>query len=160
MRDRLLRLLLPAILLGFSGMASSDNMIMGRVPLRAEIVIEYVLESIEGHGYTIAHIQLCDGGLTEFGYKSDLYRVVFFGKIDEVRRISERYPELVSYLPLKIAVIAEKDETLLTVLNPESLTTFFTDQELQIQLGRWESDLNSIFKDVRRSIASRPAAVE
>ena len=39
---------------------------------------------------------------------------------------------------LKIAVIAEKDETLLTVLNPEALAPFFPDDEaLQIQLGRW-----------------------
>ena len=113
--------------------------------------------SIEEHGYTIAHLQLCDGGMTDFGYKSDLYRVVFFGKIDEVRWISREYPELVSYLPLKIAVIAEKDETLLTVLNPEALVPFFADEAIQIQLGRWQSDLESIFSDVRRQTASHDA---
>jgi hypothetical protein len=85
---------------------------------------------------------------------------VFFGKIDEVRMISERYPELVSYLPLKIAVIAEKDETLLAVLNPEALAPFFPDEELQIQFGRWNSDLLSILKDVRRGIAGHVAATE
>ena len=91
--------------------------------------------------------------MTDFGYESDLYRVVFFGKIDEVQRISSDYPELVSYLPLKIAVIAEKDETLLTVLSPEALVPFFADEAIQIQLGRWQNDLNSIFDDVRRATA-------
>lgn len=160
MSMRLLHSLSVVGLLLFSGIASADNMIMGRVPLRAEIAIEYVLGSIEEHGYTVAHIQLCDGGLSEFGYKSDLYRVVFFGKIDEVRNLSERYPEMVSYLPLKIAVIAEKDETLLTVLDPEALTRFFADQEIRIQLGRWKSDLTSIFTDVRRSAGRHSAAAE
>ena len=102
-------------------------------------------------------LQLCDGGMTDFGYKSDFYRVVFFGKIEEVRTISESYPELVAYLPLKIAVIAEADETLLTVLNPETLAPFFADQAVQTQLGRWRSDLVSILSDVRRSVAHRLA---
>ena len=154
------RALLFAGLLMFAGFSCAENMIMGRVPMRAELVIEYVKSSVEEHGYSIAHIQLCDGGMTDFGYKSDLYRVVFFGKIAEVRMISERYPELVSYLPLKIAVIAEKDETLLTVLNPEALSPYFADEELQIQFGRWKSDLLSIFEDVRRSTAQHLAAAD
>ena len=124
MKPGFLRLLAMLVLSGASAAVSADNMIMGRAALRAEIVLEYVKSSIEEHGYSIAHVQLCDGGMKDFGYTSDVYRVVFFGKIDEVRRISESHPELVSYLPLKIAVIAEKDETLLSVLNPEALAPF------------------------------------
>lgn len=158
MTMRLLQGLLAAFAMLFASLATADNMLMGRVPLRAEVVLEYVKTSIEEHGYSIAHIQLCDGGMKDFGYESDFYRVVFFGKIDEVRMISARYPELVSYLPLKIAVIAEKDETLLTVLNPEALAPYFDDETLQIQLGRWHSDLVSILEDVRREIGHRIAA--
>ena len=122
-----------------------------------EIVFAYAKSSIEEHGYSVAHIQLCDGGMTDFGYKTDFYRVLFFGKLAEVRRISEKYPELVSYVPLKLAVIAEKDDTLLTVLNPEVLAPYFADAEVQIQLSRWHSDLESILDDVRRSIGKRIA---
>ena len=160
MSKKLTRILLLAASLLLAGGSGAESMIMGRVSMHAEIVIEYVKSSIEEHGYTVAHIQLCDGGMTDFGYESDLYRVVFFGKIDEVRMISRRHPELVSYLPLKIAVIAEKDETLLAVLNPEALAPFFPDEELQIQFGRWNSDLLSILKDVRRGIAGHIAANE
>ncbi len=146
-------------LVALSAAVHADNMLMSRIPMRAEIVLEYVKTSIEEHGYAVAHVQLCDGGMADFGYTSDTYRVVFFGKVEETRMISARYPELVSYLPLKIAVIAEKDETLLTVLNPEALEPFFADQEIQVQLGRWASDLNSIFDDVRRATGKRIAAV-
>jgi uncharacterized protein (DUF302 family) len=147
-----------AVMLFLSGFAQADNMLMSRIPMRAELVLEYVKSSIEEHGYTIAHLQLCDGGMKDFGYESDLYRVAFFGKVDEVRMISSRYPELVSYLPLKIAVIAEKDDTLVTVLNPEALSPFYAEEEIQIQLGRWHSDLVSILEDVRRAIGKRIAA--
>lgn len=151
------RLLLAALLL--AGPAGADNMLMARVPLQAEVTLEYVYASIREHGYRIAHLQLCDGGMTEAGYKSDVYRVVFFGKVEEVRMISDRYPELVSYLPLKIAVIAEKEETLLAALNPEALEPFYSDETLHIQLGRWQNDIVSIFDDVRRGVASRAAAM-
>ena len=132
---------LLAVLCLLTTAAAAENMLMGRIPMRAEIVLEYVKTSVEEHGYSVAHIQLCDGGMADFGYKSDFYRVVFFGKVQEVRVIAERYPELVSYVPLKIAVIAEKDETLLAVLNPQALAPFYADEEVQIQLSRWYSDL-------------------
>lgn len=144
-------LLLVLTLLVSSAASMADNMVMSRIAMRAEIVLEYVKTSVEEHGYDIAHLQLCDGGMKDFGYESDVYRVVFFGKVDEVRWISEHHPELVSYLPLKIAVIAEGDETLITALNPEVLSPFFADRSVQIQVGRWSNDLNSIFQDVRRS---------
>jgi uncharacterized protein (DUF302 family) len=150
---RVLRVLLLTTLL--SGAASADNMLMGRVPLAADIVFAYAQTSIEEHGYNVAHVQTCDDGLGDFGYKTDFYRVLFFGKVEEVRRISADYPELVSYLPLKLAVIAERDETLLTVLNPEALAPFFADEAVQIQLGRWHSDLVSILNDVARATAAR-----
>jgi uncharacterized protein (DUF302 family) len=141
-----------------AGGAQADNMLMTRVALDAEITFAYVKSSIEEHGYRISHIQTCDAGMGDFGYETDFYQVLFFGKVEEVRMISDHYPELVAYLPLKLAVIAEKDESLLTVLNPEALAPFFDDERVQIQLGRWHSDLVSIFEDVRSQIAARLAA--
>lgn len=152
---RLLTVLGLVLPLLAGGGAQASSMLMSRIPMHAEIVLEYVKSSVEEHGYSIAHLQLCDGGMTDFGYETDVYRVVFFGKIDEVRMISERYPELVSYLPLKIAVIAEQGETLITVLNPEALAPFFADEEIRIQLGRWYNDLVSILDDVRRATGKR-----
>lgn len=155
MRARYLFVLVA--LLSLTALARADNMLMGRVALKAEIVMAYVKTSITEHGYAIAHTQLCDSGMGDFGYETDFYQTVFFGKVDEARLISEHYPELAPYIPLKIAVIAEKGETLLVALNPEALAPFYDDERIQIQLGRWHSDINSIFDDVRRAIASRPA---
>jgi hypothetical protein len=63
---------------------------------------------------------------------------------------------------LKLAIIAERDETLLTVLNPESLAPFFANEAVQIQLARWHNDLVSILDDIARATAQHgttPASV-
>ena len=73
MKPVLLRSLALLLLLVASAIVNADNMIMGRAALRAEIVLEYVKSSIEEHGYTIAHVQLCDGGMKDFGYTCLLY---------------------------------------------------------------------------------------
>ena len=156
MNARFVYLLVLAFLL--AGAARAENMLMSRVPLAADIVLAYAQSSIEEHGYSIAHMQTCDDGLGDVGYKTDFYQVIFFGKADEVRAVSAKYPELVSYLPLKLAVIAERDETILTVLNPVALSPFFADETVQIQLARWHSDLVSILDDVARATAARDQA--
>lgn len=142
------------LLVALSAPVAADDMLLARVALDAEVVIAYVESSVEEHGYRIAHRQTCDSGLGDVGYQSDFYQVVFFGKAEEVRSISASHPELVSHLPLKLAVIAERDETLMTALNPEALAPYFANAEVQIQLARWHSDLVSIFDDVKRSAAA------
>ena len=108
-----------------------------------------LLQTLEEYGYAVAHVQRCDGGMADFGYKSDLYRVVFFGKIDEVRYLSDKYPQVIPYLPLKILLFAEKDETVLVALNPLELAKWFAAEELHSQMQRWHSDIRAILLEMR-----------
>jgi len=39
----------------------------------------------------------------------------------------------------------------LVAVNPETLSHFFPDKDLQDQFGRWESDLRAIFEEVHES---------
>ena len=160
MRTNMVRTGLFALAMLLARSAPADNMIMAHIPMRAEIALEYVKSSVEEHGYSVAHLQLCDSGMKDFGYVSDFYQVVFFGKVGEVRMISEKYPELVPYLPLKIAVVAEKNATLLTALNPDVFSQYFPEEELDIQFSRWQNDLISIIDDVRRAAAERQAKTD
>jgi uncharacterized protein (DUF302 family) len=107
--------------------------------------------SIRDHGYTLSRVQRVDIGLTKSGYKTDKYRVVFFGKTDEVHRLAEKHPELIPYLPLKVAIFAEADETLVVAPNPDRFTRFFPSPDLKIVFQRWETDLRSIMDDVRKA---------
>lgn len=135
-----------------SQMLRAENMIMARVQQDFGNVMEQLKTSITEHGYTVSHVQRCDGGLKGFGYKTDLYRVIFFGKLNEVKTLSTRHPELVPFLPLKIAVIAEDQETIIVILNPASMAPFFNDHDLKIQFMRWESDIRSIVDGVQQAV--------
>jgi uncharacterized protein (DUF302 family) len=153
----MLRRFFILFLLLATGSVNADTMLMTRVPMKAEKAFAWLTSSIEEHGYSVAHIQTCDQGMADFGYKSDFYRVVFFGKGEEVRHISDKHPEFVAYLPLKIAVVAERGETVMSVVNPKTFLPYYqNDKDMQVQFGRWYNDLQSIFSDVQRA-AGEPA---
>ncbi|TNF99041.1 MAG: DUF302 domain-containing protein [Gammaproteobacteria bacterium] len=130
--------------------AFAENLLMARSNRSFEVTLEVAKDSIAAHGYTVSHIQRCDGGLEGFGYVTDKYRVIFFGKPDEVRSLSEKYPHIIPFLPLKIAVYAEEDETLAAMFNPEEFSALFTEEELRTQFSRWKSDFVSILDDIRK----------
>jgi len=105
-------------------------------------------ESIRDHGYTISRVQRVDIGLTGMGYKTDKYRIVFFGKIDEVRDLTGKAPQMFPYLPLKISIFAEDSQTILITSNPKQYDAIAGDAVDPAIFERWESDLRSIFHDV------------
>ncbi len=147
---------LLAGLLLIAGGARADHMLMARVPMKADIAVEYLKTSIEEHGYAVAHVQMCDSGMKGFGFKSDTYRVVFFGKIGEVRRIVAAHPEFSAYLPLKIAVVAERGETVLSAINPKTFDTYYPkDKAMRVQFGRWHNDIRSMFHDVDQAARAK-----
>jgi len=154
----MLRKLIAAALLLLAGSASADTMLMTRVMMKAEIAFEYLVTSIEEHGYSVAHVQTCDTGMGDFGYKSDFYRVVFFGKGEEVRSISKTHPEFAAYMPMKIAVVAERGETVMSVVNPLTFNQYYPDDEkMKVQFGRWYNDIQSMFRDVQKAAGDKVA---
>lgn len=78
-------------------------------------------DAIKQQGYRLSRVQRVDIGLTKLGYQTDKYRVVFFGKTDEIHYLTRHHPELIPYLPLKIAIFAEAEETLLVTSRPGHL---------------------------------------
>jgi uncharacterized protein (DUF302 family) len=108
-------------------------------------------ESIRDHGYTVSRVQRVDIGLTGMGYKTDKYRIVFLGKIDEVREIAVKAPRMIPYLPLKISIFAEDGRTILIAPNPRLYAAIAGDAVDPAVFERWESDLRSILHDVSLS---------
>ncbi|MGB7933536.1 MAG: DUF302 domain-containing protein [Gammaproteobacteria bacterium] len=108
-------------------------------------------DSIRAHGYTLSRVQRVDIGLTGMGYKTDKYRIVFLGKIDEVRELAGNAPQLIPYLPLKISIFAEDGQTILITSNPRLYAAVAGDAVDPVIFARWEIDLRSIFHDVSMS---------
>ena len=109
--------------------------------------------SVEEHGYTVAHLQLCDGACRT-SVINPISTAWCFRQGRRGAYGQRALSRTASYLPLKIAVIAEKDETLLqcSIQRPWLRSS---PMRQQIQLGRWQSDLVSIFNDVRRAVGAR-----
>jgi len=146
-----LKLCFVVFLLGSSTIshASEDNLLMIRTVESFEITMEKIQRLIEEYGYSVAHVQRCDGGLNDFDYETDYYRVVFFGKYEEVKALSNDYPELIPFLPLKFLVFAENDETVIVSLDPETLADYFDNPEIKHQLQRWHNDIDEMFSEMR-----------
>ena len=144
--------LLVILLMLLAGAVSGtgQTLVMVRSPAKADHVMDVLKETILEYGYQTAHVQRCDGGMAEFHYKSDFYRVVFFGKVEEVREVLKRHPEMSPYLPLKIAVVAEEEETVLAAVDPRALAPMFPDDPgLQVLLARWYNDIKAMLEEMR-----------
>lgn len=140
--------LLFSLLLLLAPLQAADRLQMARTPQNFPEAMLQLQQVIKQHGYTVSRVQRVDIGLTTFGYQTDKYRVVFYGKPEQVRRITDEYPQLIPYLPLKIAIFAEAEDTLLVASNPTQLLQ--TDQpELNQVLKSWSADLMSIMETMR-----------
>lgn len=140
-----------SLLLVAAGSASAQDLLMVRSAQRFPEAMLTLQNSIRDHGYALSRVQRVDIGLTKSGYQTDKYRVVFFGKPNEVRQITERHPEMIPYLPLKLAIFAEEDETVVVGSNPARFAQFFPSSDLAVIFQRWESDFRSIMDDVRNA---------
>lgn len=148
MKTWLTTVFLLCSLLQFPSAANAEEIIMTRSVLAFPEAMLALQESISAHGYTVSRVQRIDIGLTGMGYKTDKYRVVFAGKLEEIRQLTDKVPELTAYLPPKISIFAEGEQTVLVTLNPQLYAEIAGDAIDPIIFTHWESDLRSIFRDV------------
>ena len=147
---RILRGLLTLLFVGIVAPAGAADMLMVRSKAPFEETMLNLQQAISDQGYVLSRVQRVDIGLTESGYQTDKFRVVFFGKPEEIRRLSANYPELIPYLPLQIAIFAQADETLLATASPLDLNDAYAKPELAALFKRWEKDLRAILERVRK----------
>jgi uncharacterized protein (DUF302 family) len=141
-------LLLAVVLLCVQPLARAEDIIMTRSVLPFPEAMLALQDSITAHGYTVSRVQRVDVGLTGKGYKTDKYRVVFAGKIDEIRMLTAHAPQLIPYLPPKVSIFAEGEQTVLVTINPEVYADIAGKDIDPVFFKRWENDLRSIFNDV------------
>lgn len=128
---------------------TTGEMIMVRSSEAFPEAMSLLQEAIHKQGYTLSRVQRVDIGLSAKGYQTDKYRVVFFGKSDEMLALSRQFPQLIPYLPLKIAIFAEDDETILITANPHVYRDMFKLKALNPVLEQWHNDLSVILNTVQ-----------
>lgn len=127
----------------------TGEMIMVRSSEAFPETMSMLQEAIKKQGYELSRVQRVDVGLSKKGYKTDKYRVVFFGKGKQIQEISSKYPQLIPYLPLKIAIFAEGDNTILISVNPNIYNDLFNQPELKTTFDKWFKDITQILNSVQ-----------
>ena len=140
--------LLLGLLLVSGKSAIAEELLMARAPMTFPEAMLKLQDTLKKYNHTLSRVQRVDIGLTEKGYKTDKYRIVFYGNAEEIRQLADKYPKLIPYLPHKIAIFAEEEETMLVAVNPEMLFDN-KDPKLQAILKKWHTDLQLILKDMR-----------
>lgn len=133
--------------------AAAADLFMVRMNAAFPEAMALLQSAISSRGYTITRLQQVNENLQRREFKSDMYRVVYFGKLEEVRRVTAAHPELIPFLPLNITIFAEGEQAILVASHPQTLQQFFPDPALNPVFERWETDLEAIMDEVREGSA-------
>lgn len=144
-----LKILLLCFLVSTNALAT--DLIMARSSLSFPEAMLNLQTAVKEHGYNVARVQRIDIGLTGMGYKTDKYRIVFVGKTDEIRYLVNKYPQLIPYMPPKVSIFAEGEDTVLVTINPQTYAQMIDDKKDRYIFDRWESDIYSVFDDFRNA---------
>jgi uncharacterized protein (DUF302 family) len=140
-----------AVAIALAAPAAAGDLMMARVNRMFPEAMALLQSAISERGYTVTRLQQVNENLQRRDFKSDMYRVVYFGKLDEVRQVTARNPELIPFLPLSITIFAEGDQTILVASHPQMLRQFFPDPGLKPYFDRWEKDVVAIMDEVREA---------
>lgn len=130
--------------------AQADDLMMVRSKLpftQAEMLLKV---QIEERGYVVSRTERVDIDLVSIGMSDGANRVIQFGKPDEIKKLTDEYPELIPFLPLQIAIFAEWDETLFVTLSPAFYSQIILQGDLASTYSRWGEDLGSILNEMRK----------
>lgn len=128
----------------------AEGLIMARINQGFPETMSALQAAIVSQGYKVSRVQRVDIGLTKSGFKTDKYRVVFFGTAEQNAELASKYPDLIPYLPLKVSIFAEESDTILVSNNPEVLAPYFKGIPQQI-FEQWSHDIHAIFSQVKAS---------
>ena len=148
--NNLTKILISFSLLFFITTSQAEQLIMARTKQNFPEAMLKLQETIRNFGYTVSRVQRIDIGLTNSGYATDKYRIVFFSTKEETALISKKYPHLIPYIPWKIAIFAEQQDTLLVAANPMEFSNKQYPGADKFLL-KWKKDIEKIMNILRRS---------
>lgn len=127
----------------------ASNLMMVRSTLPFPQAQHRLEEAIRAQGYEISQDQRVDISLSVAGFTADDHRALSYGKPKQIKQLSDRYPELMPFLPPQVVIFSERNSSLLVAVNPLYLKQYFPQQELAEIFEQWSSDLERILEAVR-----------
>ena len=147
---KLLYLLISIATVLFTPQSRANEVIEAECLMAFPEAMMELQEAIRASGYKIVRIQKIDKGLQGRGYKSEKYRLIFFGRSNEITSLKQKFPEVIPLLPLKMALYADKEKSVAVVANPKMYAKLYDNKELNIIFMRWQDDINSIIINFKK----------
>jgi len=113
----------------------------------------HLQDSIQDQEYTVSRIQHVDKGLIERGYETEKYKVVFFGKPNQMAKVASNYPSLIPFVPLNITISQEGGRATVSTLAPKQFSTLGIPADAEPLISHWQRDVEEI---VRRYSTCQP----
>lgn len=129
---------------------AAQDLVIARSPRPFPEAMAGAQQAITDSGYRVVRVQRVDVGLSSSGFKTAEYRLVFFGRAQEMQELPRIAPELMAYMPLKMVIFAEGETTVMVMQNPAMLSRLFPQKELQPYFQRWEKDVRALFDRMAR----------
>jgi uncharacterized protein (DUF302 family) len=108
----------------------------------------HLQEVLLERGYNSLRVQKIDVGLQNHGYESDKYRIIFYSKTGEIETLKNNYPVLIPFLPHKITIYSDKNQTVVNALRPKALGELFYAPEILEILSRWDDEMRIIMNEI------------
>lgn len=128
--------------------AHAGNLLMVRSTRDFPETMLALQEAIKAEGYTLSRVQRVDIGLIESGFPTDKYRLVFFGRPDEVRALTDEHPQFIPFLPLGMTIFAEGADTLVVTADPAMFLDLADTPTVRSVVERWQRDVHTILDRV------------
>jgi len=141
-------LLLAFSLLYITSKASESEFITVHCKSSFPETMVHLQEVLLENGYHSLRVQRVDVGLRNHGYKSDKYQIVFFSKANEIETLKNIYPMLIPFLPHKITIYSDDNQTVINTISPNVLGRFFQEPEIREIFSRWDDDIRTIMNEV------------
>lgn len=112
--------------------------------------IDAVAAAAEDSGYQVVKVQPIDQALVKRGYPDPGMRLLFIGDASTVDQAMKINPRLLSVLPLRLSLIVEGPQTLVSSDDLDMWKEMFPDPETARLIDTWQHDLKTILGDFSR----------
>ena len=111
------------------------------------VAIDEVTAAAQNSGYQVVKVQPIDQALVKRGYPDPGIRIVFIGKSSTMDQAMKTDPRLLSVLPLRLSLIVEGKQTLVSSDDLEMWKEMFPGPETARLVDTWQRDLKTILGD-------------
>jgi len=139
----MMKLACALLVLFWGGLAHAAPLTANRT-MDLPVAIDEVTAAAQNSGYQVVKVQPIDQALVKRGYPDPGIRILFIGNASTMDQAIKVNPKLLSVLPLRLTLIVEGKQTLVSSDDLGMWKEMFPDPETARLVDTWQRDLKII----------------